>query len=147
MSPVTAVIVIVALVGAATALGVVWRARQGRVRVRPGAGTAPLDPAQFAVPGDGSVPQLGARATLVQFSTEFCASCPGTRRVLRAIGQRTEGVAYLDVDVTHRADLVRRFALLQTPTTLVLDGRGVVRSRIGGAVRPAAIEAALEEFA
>ena len=86
---------------------------------------------------------FGDRATLLQFSTEFCAYCPQTRRVLGGIAERTDGVAHVDVDLTHSPDLAHRFNVLQTPTTLLLDGSGVVRARIGGAPKPVELEASL----
>lgn len=133
---------IVALVALSTLLGVLWRTRQGRATPATGTGSndQALEPALFAAGG------FGDRATLVQFSTDHCASCPSTRRVLREISAATTDVAYLDVDVTNRADLVRRFAILQTPTTLVLDRHGVVRTRIGGAARRAVVEQTLQEL-
>ena len=39
---------------------------------------------------------------------------------------------HVDVDLTDRPDIADRFHVLQTPTTLILDARGVVRARIGG---------------
>ncbi len=148
MSWIAPVAVIVALIAVSSVLGLVWRSRQGRAtpaRPRAGDGGDPvddpaLDPALFAAGG------FGSRATLVQFSTDHCASCPSTRRLLREISAGTDDVAYLDVDVTNRADLVRRFAILQTPTTLVLDRHGVVRTRIGGAVRRTVVETTLQEL-
>jgi hypothetical protein len=50
------------------------------------------------------------------------------------------------MDVTHRADIASRFNLLQSPTTLILDGRGVVRARIGGAPRAAEVRAELDRI-
>ncbi|WP_291044542.1 thioredoxin family protein [Herbiconiux sp.] len=143
MDWIIASVVVVALVGATTAVGLLWRRRQGAASPLKHE-EAPLATGDFGGTFDGA---FGERATLVQFSTEFCSSCPGTRRVLSALAAEREGVAYLDVDVTHRADLVRRFSLLQTPTTLVLDRRGVVRTRIGGAVRRSVVIDRLEEFA
>ena len=75
---------------------------------------------------------LGEVATLLQFSTELCARCPGVHRTLAAIAADHEGVRHLDVDLTHRPDIAKHFHVLQTPTTLVLDGDGVVRTRFGG---------------
>lgn len=75
---------------------------------------------------------LGRTATLLQFSTDACGRCPGVHRSLAAIAESRDGVRHLDVDVTHRPDIARHFHVLQTPTTLVLDGEGVVQTRIGG---------------
>lgn len=75
---------------------------------------------------------LGEAATLLQFSTELCARCPGVHRTLSSIADAHEGVRHLDVDLTHRPDIARHFHVLQTPTTLILDRDGVVRTRFGG---------------
>jgi thiol-disulfide isomerase/thioredoxin len=76
---------------------------------------------------------LGESATLLQFSTEMCARCPGVHRILSSIADDHDGVIHLDVDLTHRPDIARHFHVLQTPTTLVLDRSGTVQTRFGGA--------------
>jgi len=76
--------------------------------------------------------RLGERATLLQFSTELCARCPGVHRTLASVAEGQEGVLHLDVDLTHRPDIAKHFHVLQTPTTLILDGDGAVQTRFGG---------------
>jgi thiol-disulfide isomerase/thioredoxin len=125
MAPVTVALVLAALVAASTALGLLWKRSQGRVRGATG------EAGDFAA--------AGAAATLVQFSTEVCAPCAATRRVLERVAQETAGVSHVDVDITHRPDLASRFNILQTPTTLIVDATGTVRARIGGAARPATV--------
>jgi thiol-disulfide isomerase/thioredoxin len=128
-----------ALVALATSLGLIWRARQGRVLHAGG-----HDVVRAAdLPG---LSALASGATLVQFSTEFCSSCGPTRALLARIADRTSGVRHVDIDLTHRPDLAARFSVLQTPTTLVLDGRGVIRARIGGAPRPAELAHELDRI-
>ncbi|GAA1934020.1 hypothetical protein GCM10009775_27430 [Microbacterium aoyamense] len=83
---------------------------------------------------------LGDVATLLQFSTESCAKCPGVHRTLASIADARDGVAHLDVDLTHRPDIAKHFHVLQTPTTLVLDSDGVVQTRFGGAPNRDVIE-------
>jgi hypothetical protein len=63
--------------------------------------------------------------------------------MLGAIATETAGVQHIDLDLTHRPDLASQFSILQTPTTLILDARGVVRARIGGAPRRDEVRAAL----
>jgi len=75
---------------------------------------------------------LGETATLLQFSTELCARCPGVHRTLADIADSREGVRHLDVDLTHRPDIAKHFHVLQTPTTLILDRDGAVQTRFGG---------------
>jgi thiol-disulfide isomerase/thioredoxin len=89
-------------------------------------------------------PGLGARATLVQFSTAFCAQCPSTARVLGGVAAEHTGVDHVDVDLAERPDLARRFGVMQTPTTLLLDSRGRIRGRISGPARPGDVRTALD---
>ncbi|KQO99666.1 TlpA family protein disulfide reductase [Leifsonia sp. Leaf264] len=147
MSWILAVSVALALVAATTALGFWLRSRDGRITVTDAAPsaalasdgseaavTAPSDLAIVVTPADvDSAEPFGENATLLQFSTEFCSRCPQTRVLLGAIAGEHAGVRHLDVDLTHRPDIARRYNVLQTPTTLILDGRGTVRARVGGA--------------
>ncbi|KAA9111437.1 TlpA family protein disulfide reductase [Microbacterium rhizomatis] len=135
MSPITALLALAALVVAAVLFAVVARRRDGRSRrVRI------ADAVEPAVVG---LDRWGDRATLLQFSTEFCARCPGVHRTLAAVADAQDGVEHVDVDLTHRADLATRFHVLQTPTTLVLDRHGVIQTRFGGVVTRAAVQAEL----
>ncbi len=120
-----ALIAAAALVAAATITGLALRASQGHARRGSGERIAPADVALHA-------DAFGDRVTLLQFSTEFCARCPGVRRALRAIADELPGVGHADVDLTHRADIASRYDVLQTPTTFVLDRHGRVAARIGG---------------
>jgi len=130
-------LVLVALVALATAVGLVWRSRQGRVvQVREGSVVRASD-----VPG---IRRLPKGVTLLQFSTDVCAPCRVTHAVLDDVASRRSDVTHIDLDVTHRPDLASRFRILQTPTTLILDGRGVVLARIGGAPRRVDLQAELD---
>lgn len=120
-------LVLIALVGVATALGFLWRASQGRVRVASGR----ID----------DIP-LGSRGTLLQLSSELCSPCRATARVLQAVS--SPEVRHIEVDIADRPDLVTRFNVLQTPTTFILDADGHVLARIGGAVRRETVVAELD---
>ncbi|MBC7372773.1 MAG: thioredoxin family protein [Frankiales bacterium] len=85
----------------------------------------------------------GERATLLQFSSAFCAPCRATRRILAEVAGMVEGVAHVEVDAEHHLDLVRRLGILKTPTTLVLDARGTEVKRASGQPRKADVLAAL----
>ena len=69
---------------------------------------------------------LGERATLVQFSSAFCAPCRATRVLLADIASRTPGVVTIEIDAEERLELTRRLNILRTPTVLVLDAEGRV---------------------
>ena len=131
--------VLVAALALASAFGV-WRAaRDGRFR-----GTHALQPpaepdaadsseAREPAPLDGLDHPLGERATLLQFSSAFCAPCRATRRILGEVAGLVPGVVHVEVDAEQHLELVRRLGIVRTPTTLVLDARGVEVSRASGA--------------
>ncbi|MBA8816457.1 thiol-disulfide isomerase/thioredoxin [Microbacterium halimionae] len=75
---------------------------------------------------------LGTSATLLQFSTLSCGRCPGMHRTLSALANDSSGVNHLDIDVTERPDIAQHFHVVQTPTTLILDSNGMIRTRFGG---------------
>ena len=85
----------------------------------------------------------GERATLVQFSSAFCAPCRATRVVLGDVAGRAEGVAHLEIDAEQHLALVRELDVRRTPTTLILDGEGNELVRAAGAPRREQVLAAL----
>ncbi|MFK4789451.1 thioredoxin family protein [Microbacterium sp. ZW T5_56] len=124
MSPLIAILILVALVAVVTAIGLWGRARAAGPRA------ARADAiAEEIVPAD----VRGDAATLVQFSTQFCGSCPGVARTLRALAENGVGVAHVEVDITDRPDVAAQLHILQTPTVLLLDRDGVPVSRLTGA--------------
>ncbi|MEW2292286.1 thioredoxin family protein [Streptomyces sp. NPDC006743] len=89
--------------------------------------------------------ELGERATLVQFSTAFCAPCRATRRVLGEVARMVPGVAHVEIDAEDRLALVRELDVQKTPTVLVLDAQGRIVRRATGQPRTADVVAALGE--
>jgi thiol-disulfide isomerase/thioredoxin len=88
---------------------------------------------------------LGERATLVQFSTAFCAPCRATRRVLADVAALVPGVVHVEIDAEARLTLVRALDIRRTPTVLVLDAEGRIVRRAAGQPRRADVVAALGE--
>lgn len=78
------------------------------------------------------VTEHGKKATLVQFSTEYCGQCPGVKRTLSQIAYRTGGLEFAEVDITERLDLAAHFSISQTPTVFLLNHSGRVVYRVGG---------------
>src|SRR5688500_683260 len=87
--------------------------------------------------------RLGERATLLQFSSAFCAPCRATRRILTEVSELVPGVAHVEVDAEQHLDLVRRLDIRKTPTTLVLDAHVREVKRAAGQPRKADVLAAL----
>jgi thiol-disulfide isomerase/thioredoxin len=169
----TGVVTAIVALLAATIVGVVWRRRSGVLRPTTraiagarGASAADLPPLTGAPDIAGAsdapdisdaaaapvrgpeigpefAPRLGERATLVQFSSAFCAPCRSTRRVLDEVAAMVDGVTYVEIDAESRLDLVRRLGVLRTPTVLVLDGAGRIVRRGTGLPRKADVIAAL----
>ncbi|CAM5568500.1 MULTISPECIES: thioredoxin family protein [Streptomyces] len=134
----TGLVVCVLVLAAASAYGVLQRRRSGRVRVRGRDDGKRLDAAELGA-------ELGERATLVQFSSAFCAPCRATRRVLGEVAGVVPGVTHVEIDAEAHLDLVRRLDILKTPTVLVLDADGRVVRRATGQPRKADVIAALGE--
>ena len=117
----------------ASVLGLALRRRAGRFR-------APR--AEVLTEADLGAP-LGRQATLVQFSTAFCAPCRPTRQILAQVAGMVDGVTHVDVDAAARLDLAQRLRINSTPTVLVLDPDGAVVKRAVGLPRKADVIAAL----
>jgi thiol-disulfide isomerase/thioredoxin len=135
---VTGVLVLVAALVVATGVGL-WLRRAPRRLAAPAvtADDRPtLDGARLGV-------DLGERATLVQFSSAFCAPCRATRRILTDVSGTVPGVAYVDIDAESHLDLVRELDVRRTPTVLVLDADGHVVRRASGQPRKVDVLAAL----
>jgi thiol-disulfide isomerase/thioredoxin len=130
-------IALVVALAAASGLGLVLRRRAGRFRARQ-ARSAPdvLTAADLGSP-------LGEQATLVQFSTPFCAPCRPTRQILAQVAGLADGVTHVEVDATTRLDLVQRLRVNSTPTVLVLGPDGAIVKRAAGLPRKADVIAAL----
>lgn len=149
--------VVIAIVAVVLALGFgLYRARtDGRFRASSAAVPVDADVASgvdaAAVPSAWdsvleAIPdaELGEQATLLQFSSAFCAPCRATRQVLTEVAGVVPGVVHLEVDAEHHLELVRRLDVLRTPTTLILDGSGREATRAAGAPRKETVLATLD---
>jgi thiol-disulfide isomerase/thioredoxin len=162
----------------ATAFGLYWKARDGRIVSQAGRGPAKPEMNGAIAPALATAGQtewtrlsssedpethgqsrddlgkyglsredlgtpLGTRATLVQFSSAFCAPCRATRRILADVSCLVDGVTHVEIDAESRLDLVRRLDVKRTPTTFVLGPDGRVTHRASGQPRKADVIAAL----
>jgi thiol-disulfide isomerase/thioredoxin len=126
-------LVLVGTLVLATAIGLVMKAREGRVRAA-GASGLPADIQALVAPG---------RVTLVQLSTTFCAPCRHARTLLSDLAARTDGLHHTELDLTDRPELARELSVLRTPTTLAVDGHGAEILRVGGVPKRDELLAAL----
>lgn len=131
----TGIIVLIVALAIATAVGAAVRARAGKVRsfARTDNGDSPVpSPSTEFLTADDLGASLGERATLVLFSTEFCAYCRPARVVLGEIAGENPGVAVVEVDAAERMDLSRRLRVFSTPTVFVLSPEGAIAGRSSG---------------
>jgi thiol-disulfide isomerase/thioredoxin len=146
-------IALAAALVAASVLGLALRRRAGRFRVGasvpsgvpsgPGGSPGPAGARAGVLTEADLGGPLGTQATLVQFSTAFCAPCRPTRQILAQVAGMVDGVTHVEVDAAARLDLVRRLRINSTPTVLVLDPAGAVVTRATGLPRKADVIAAL----
>lgn len=132
-------IALVAVLAAATAFGLWRRKVDGTFN----AASKPSKPREQQLSAADLGEPLGAEATLVEFSSAFCAPCRATRRVLDRVVADIDGVALIEIDAEEHLELTRQLSVMRTPTVLVLDAAGVVRHRASGQPRYADVVAAL----
>ncbi|WP_347657031.1 thioredoxin family protein [Plantactinospora sp. B5E13] len=99
---------------------------------RGGAGGEPPDDPDLRAMLTALGVRLGTPATLLQFSSAFCAPCRTTRRVLSDVVELLDGVRHVEVDAESELAAVRTLAIWRTPTVLVIDAEGRVVRRATG---------------
>lgn len=137
MPEISPLILVAAVLVLASAIGVVWKRRNGAVKV--------VSTASDRVTAEDLGQPLGASATLVQFSSAFCQPCRATRRTLEEVAQMVPGVTHVELDAESNLELVRALNVLRTPTVFVLDAEGRIRTRASGQPRKVDVIAALGE--
>ncbi len=138
-------VAVLALVGAATLVGLAYRFLHGRGhRVK---SKKKLDLERLGPKRNNQVTTaLGAKATLLQFSTSYCGQCPGVRRQLLALDESLQGVHHLEVDITDRLDVAAHFGINQTPTVFLLNDKGELVYRVGGIPNVTKLKIELEKL-
>lgn len=139
----TALFVLAGVALGATAFGIVCKLMGVRIRRAPAARARHVSADELGLSASAD---FGETATLVQFSTQFCSRCPGTARLLRNETHGLDGVEHIEIDLTDQIEIARRFNILKTPTTLVLDENRHLRARIIGAPTASAVRDELEKI-
>jgi hypothetical protein len=133
------VAVLVVLVS--TGAGLALRRRNGRFRATTRAAAGRAVTQRQTLAGLGVTP--GTPVTLLQFSTVFCTPCRATRAYCAEVARTVPGVQHVEVDAESHVDAVRALDVWRTPTVLIVDAAGVVRSRASGPMNRAQILAAV----
>lgn len=136
--------IVFAVIAVAATAGLIWRKRTGLAKKVTGGEVVDLREIS-AIKNGELVSSFGKGTTFLQFSSEYCSQCRQTARLLSEIEAADDTVLHIEVDITNRLELAKKYNILQTPTTLVLDSKGRVRSRIGGLAKQQAIQEAIHE--
>jgi thiol-disulfide isomerase/thioredoxin len=153
--PSTGLLIALAVLLAASLGGLVHRRRAGRfgpvqhnhaeppIEIRPGDAASVeggrVDRALLESLGVSS----GTPLTLLQFSSAFCGPCRATRVLCADVATQVPGVRHVDVDAESHLDAVRTLDVWRTPTVLLIDADGRVRTRASGAPTRARLLAAV----
>jgi thiol-disulfide isomerase/thioredoxin len=124
----------------ASAYGFWWKKREGAIRTKK------------AVPGNRLNAEilgedLGTRATMVQFSSAFCAPCRATHALLSQMVIPMDDVKHIHIDAESHLELVRQLDIRSTPTTLFLNREGIEVGRAAGTPKRDQVIAALAAIA
>ncbi len=87
--------------------------------------------------------ELGSRATMVQFSSAFCAPCKATHALLSQMVIPMADVKHIHIDAESHLELVRQLDIRSTPTTLFLNSEGIEVGRAAGTPKREQVLAAL----
>ncbi len=86
---------------------------------------------------------LGSRATMVQFSSAFCAPCRATHSLLSQMVLSMDDVKHIHIDAESHLELVRELDIRSTPTTLFINRDGIEVGRAAGTPKREQVLAAL----
>ena len=90
--------------------------------------------------------RLGSKATFIQFSSAFCQPCRATKALLSHIAINTPGVDHIEIDAESNLELVRKFHITRTPTTLIVDKSGRILSKAVGLPKKQDVLATVEQL-
>ncbi len=119
-------VVVLAVLVVATAVGLVLRARAGRVRTSGATGPSG-EPSGWALAD--LVPEPDDRVLLLQLSSPVCTPCRQTAAQLSELAQLETGLRHVEIDLAADPDAARTLHVMRTPTTIAFarDGRELVR--------------------
>ncbi|GAA1839124.1 thioredoxin family protein [Pseudonocardia ailaonensis] len=143
----TGLVVVLAVLVVATVVGMILRARSGRVRETASpAGTVPGTTPATSPDGwvlTGTAPAEGERVLLLQLSSPICTPCRQTAGMLGELAAARPAVRHVEIDVADRPEVARELSVMRTPTTIGFDHTGRELLRVSGVPRRAELDEAL----
>nr|WP_296780730.1 thioredoxin family protein [Rhodococcus sp. (in: high G+C Gram-positive bacteria)] len=137
----TGITILVTVLIAATAFGLFYRSRAGKVRATTAAEASPEIRTRLIAAGAAS-----GTAVVLHFSADWCGPCAAVRRVVGQVLADTDDAVELELDIDANPELARDFGVLSLPTTFVLDDALVERARISGVPKADALRSALADL-
>ena len=124
----------------ASAYGLWWKKSRGAIRTNKSEPGHRLD---STILGE----DLGSRATMVQFSSAFCAPCRATHSLLSQMVIPMHDVKHVHIDAESHLELVRQLDIRSTPTTIFLNREGIEVGRAAGTPKREQVITALNAIA
>ena len=90
--------------------------------------------------------ELGKKATILQFKTEYCSICPGVKRQINELIKNDKGISFYEIDAVERIELAKKLHVKSSPTVLFFNEDGLEEGRIIGAPKKDQLRNTLEKI-
>jgi len=90
--------------------------------------------------------ELGKKATILQFETEYCSICPGVKRQINELIKNDKGISFYEIDAVERIELAKKLHVKSSPTVLFFNEAGLEEGRIIGAPKKDQLRNTLEKI-
>ncbi len=90
--------------------------------------------------------ELGKKATILQFKTEYCSICPGVKRQINELIKNDKGISFYEIDAVERIELAKKLHVKSSPTVLFFNKDGLEEGRIIGAPKKDQLRNTLEKI-
>ena len=90
--------------------------------------------------------ELGKKATILQFKTEYCSICPGVKRQINELIKNDKGISFYEIDAVERIELAKKLHVKSSPTVLFFNEAGLEVGRIIGPPKKDQLRNTLEKI-
>ena len=90
--------------------------------------------------------EIGKKATILQFKTQYCSICPGVKRQISELIKNDQDILFYEIDAVEKIDLARKLHVKSSPTVLFFNEDGLEEGRIIGAPKNNEIKNTLEKI-